>query len=123
MDPAGDTAFHVLGGGWQTHRGRIGEGWLGKAILRRLEHSGVRSGIMGTCWGNILPPGAESARHRHGARHDLVAVWCLTDSGGALHVGDDVIPDQAGQLVVFPQSEWHWVPKVATERVTVAANL
>ena len=123
MDPVGDTAHHVHGGGWQTYRVRIGEGWLGKATLRRLERSGARVGIAGICWGNILPPGAESARHRHGAGKELVAVWCLTNSGGVLHVGYDAIPDQAGQLIIFQQNEWHWVPKVNEERVTIAANL
>lgn len=91
-------------------------------MWRRLERAGVRSSL-GTCWGTVLPPGAEYVRHRHGGGRAPVAVWCLTNSDGALHIEDDVVPDRAGQLVVFPQSQWHWVPKVDVERVTIAANL
>lgn len=119
-DPVGQSSRLI--GGWQSRMVRIGSGWLGEAMWRRLERVGIKS-TLGTCWGGILPRGAECERHRHGIGRKPVAVWCLTNSGGTLHVEDDVVPDRAGQLVVFPQSKWHWVPKVDALRVTVAANL
>lgn len=119
-DPIGQRGNHSVGG-WQTFGFRLGADWLGEAMWRRLERAGLKSGL-GTCWGTILPPGAEYARHRHGIGRSLVAVWCLSGSG-ELHVEDQTIPDRPGQLVVFQQSKWHWVPKVDTLRVTVAANL
>jgi hypothetical protein len=121
-DPVGQTANHSIGG-WQTHGFRIGTDWLGEAMWRRLERAGFKSAL-GTCWGTILPPGAEYTKHRHGIGRDLIAVWCLTNSKSALYFEPDVVvPDRAGQLIVFPQSLWHWVLKVDVERVTIAANL
>jgi hypothetical protein len=121
-DPVGQTANHSVGG-WQTRAFRLGADWLGETMWYRLERSGVKSSL-GTCWGTILPPGAEYTKHRHGIGRNLIAVWCLTNNSGALHIEPDVVvPDRAGQLVVFPQSLWHWVPSVDVERVTIAANL
>lgn len=108
-------------GGWHTERYPVGEGWLGGAMRWRLELGGCLS--RGLCWASVLPPGAEYGAHTHSG-HRRVAVWCLTDSGSALHIEPDiVIPDHAGQLVFFSADARHWVPKVDRERVTVAVNL
>lgn len=117
---AGASGMHSTGG-WHTTRFGLGEGWLGKAALRRIERS-QRSERRGVCWGNILPPGAEYRAHRHGGER-LVAVWCLSGNGALCIEPDVVIPDRSDQLVFFPGDRKHWVPRVDVERVTVAINL
>lgn len=110
-------------GGRHTRRFEVGAGWLGRAVLQRIRQAGHLARITrGFCWGNVLPPGSMYLAHDHKGQTD-VAVWCLTGSG-ALHIEPDVvIPDRAGQLVIFSGSCKHWVPKVESERITIAANL
>jgi hypothetical protein len=107
--------------GTHTDRCTLGRKWLGEIVKRRLKRAGI-SGFDGRCWANILPPGAEYSPHNHPGQ-DLVAVWCLSGNGALRLEPDVVIPDQAGQLVVFSGSTVHWVPKVDHERITVAVNL
>jgi hypothetical protein len=113
-------------GGWHTKHFRFSENWLGEAMAQRLARAGQPS-VGSSCWGNILPAGAEYSAHVHHG-YERVAVWCLTDSGGGLFVADEsgdvtIIADSPGRLTIFDGSCRHWVPKVECERVTVAANL
>lgn len=108
--------------GRHTPQFRIGQGWLGEAVLSRLEHEKIVTTKEDVCWATVLPPGAKYAPHNH-TGHATVAVWCLVGSG-ALHLEPDVVvPDRAGQLVVFAGRRLHWVPQVEHERITVAVNL
>lgn len=108
-------------GGWHTARFRLGTGWLGEAVRQRLARAGY-SVVDGECWANILPIGSEYDRHHH-YRQPRVGVWCLAGTG-SLHIEPDVVvPDRPGQLVLFPGHLFHWVPKVNSERITVAINL
>lgn len=114
------TGMHSIGG-WHTRSLYLGRGWLGEPFARRLERAGWGA-VFGACWGNILPPGAEYGAHSHGKTR-LVAVWCLADGDGGLHIEPDiVVPDRADQVVIFPGVLKHWVPKVTRERITAAAN-
>lgn len=115
------TDMHTIGLAWHTARFGIGQGWLGEAVATRLMRAGLSP--KGLCWGNILFAGAEYSAHAHPGANQ-VAVWCLDDSGGALHIEPDtVVPDRAGRLVVFTPSQKHWVPKVTRDRFTIAANI
>ena len=98
-------------GGWHTS-GR----WITEAMERR---TGL---VVRVCWGSILPPSASYEAHTHGNAKQ-VAVWCLTGDGELRIEPDVVVPDRPGQVVIFPGDRLHWVPAVARERITVAANL
>jgi hypothetical protein len=114
-DPKGFPGMHSVGGWHMQDRA----GWLREAMNRRLG----RLGSVEACWGNILPPGASYGVHTHNTTKP-VAVWCLTNSDGVLYIEPDVlIPDRAGQIVIFPGNFRHSVTVVGRERVTVAANL
>lgn len=57
----GSRGMHSIGG-WHTEYFRVGAGWLGEAVRRRLAQSGY-STPHGLCWGNVLPPGAAYGAH------------------------------------------------------------
>lgn len=97
-------------------------GLLSRAAARRLARA-LPDARIEMCWANILPPGASYGEHTHNTPKP-VAVWCLTDDVGALHIEPDtVVPDRAGRLIIFPGDLRHWVPTVERERITVAMNL
>ena len=118
----GIPGMHSVGG-WHSRRFPLGDGVIGAAMLARIEASGYSLKRKGSCWANVLPKGASYGKHRH-VGHEHVAVWCLTDSEGVLHVeGAEPVRDIAGQLVIFAGEREHWVEPVPHARVTVAANL
>jgi len=52
-----------------------------------------------------LPPGGGLPPHRH----DHFDVFTVTTGGGAMHLGDEVSTLVAGDSVVVPPEELHWL--------------
>jgi len=52
-----------------------------------------------------LPPGGGLPPHRH----DHFDVFTVTAGGGAMHLGDEVSAILAGDSVVVPPDELHWL--------------